>query len=211
MGKFSPTKQHGDCEEIANPSTAFGRRRRNWIDAHGSVPAGSGCRCVVRQQALHHSEARLPTSSRRAAGQVPQDRRPRPQAQGRSALRCSGRRHGRAEPQPIPLRLVRGCAAGQGLGARAAGRERARHESRGMVERAKFMKFGTTWVQLRERESGFLAPKRHQMKHLDFDLLIVRDQGVGGSNPLSPTNSNQLLRSGSTFGREKGFTQQGLH
>jgi hypothetical protein len=24
MGKFSPTKQHGDCEEIANPSTAFG-------------------------------------------------------------------------------------------------------------------------------------------------------------------------------------------
>ena len=25
------------------------------------------------------------------------------------------------------------------------------------------------------------------MKHLDFDLLLVRDQGVGGSNPLSPT------------------------
>jgi hypothetical protein len=25
------------------------------------------------------------------------------------------------------------------------------------------------------------------MKHLDFDLLLVRDQGVG-SNPLSPTN-----------------------
>jgi hypothetical protein len=40
MGKFSPTKLHGDCEEIANPSTAFGRRRRNWIDAHGSVPEG---------------------------------------------------------------------------------------------------------------------------------------------------------------------------
>jgi hypothetical protein len=29
MGKFSPTKQHGDCEEIANSSTAYGRRRRN--------------------------------------------------------------------------------------------------------------------------------------------------------------------------------------
>ena len=26
------------------------------------------------------------------------------------------------------------------------------------------------------------------MKHLDCDLLLVRDQGVGGSNPLSPTN-----------------------
>jgi hypothetical protein len=35
MGKFAPKKQHGDCEEIANPSTAYGRRRRNWIDAHG--------------------------------------------------------------------------------------------------------------------------------------------------------------------------------
>jgi hypothetical protein len=40
MGKFSPTKQHGVCEEIANTSTAYGRRRRNWIDAHGTVPAG---------------------------------------------------------------------------------------------------------------------------------------------------------------------------
>ena len=40
MGKFSPTKQLGDCEEIANPSTAYSRRRRNWIDAHGAVPAG---------------------------------------------------------------------------------------------------------------------------------------------------------------------------
>ena len=25
------------------------------------------------------------------------------------------------------------------------------------------------------------------MKHLDFDLRLVRDQGVGVSNPLSPT------------------------
>jgi hypothetical protein len=37
MGKFSATKQHGDCEEVANPSTAYGRRRRNWIEAHGSL------------------------------------------------------------------------------------------------------------------------------------------------------------------------------
>jgi hypothetical protein len=40
MGEFSPTTRNSDCEEIANPSTAYGRRRRNWIDAHGSVPAG---------------------------------------------------------------------------------------------------------------------------------------------------------------------------
>jgi hypothetical protein len=40
MGEFSPTTQNGDCEEIANLSTAFGRRRRNWIDARGSVPDG---------------------------------------------------------------------------------------------------------------------------------------------------------------------------
>jgi hypothetical protein len=39
MGEFSPTTRSGDCEEIANLSTAYGRRRRNWIDAHGSVPA----------------------------------------------------------------------------------------------------------------------------------------------------------------------------
>ena len=25
------------------------------------------------------------------------------------------------------------------------------------------------------------------MKHLDLDFHLVRDQGVGGSNPLSPT------------------------
>jgi hypothetical protein len=30
MGKFSPTKLNGDCEEVANPSTAYGRRRRNF-------------------------------------------------------------------------------------------------------------------------------------------------------------------------------------
>jgi hypothetical protein len=39
MGEFSPTTRKGDREEIANASTAYGRRRRNWINAHGSVPA----------------------------------------------------------------------------------------------------------------------------------------------------------------------------
>jgi hypothetical protein len=72
----------------------------------------------------------------RATGQVPQDRGPRSQAEGRSALRRSGHRHRREEPQPIPLRLVCRRAAGQGVGARAARRQRARHESRGMVEHA---------------------------------------------------------------------------
>jgi len=32
------------------------------------------------------------------------------------------------------------------------------------------------------------------MKHLDFDFLLVRDQGVGGSNPLSPTNVFKYLQ-----------------
>ena len=61
MGKFSPTKVIGDCEEIANPSTAYGRRRRNWIDAHGSVPPAqvvdASCgneHCI----ALRHSDLR---------------------------------------------------------------------------------------------------------------------------------------------------------
>ena len=40
MPEFSPVTPKGDCEEIANPSTAYGRRRRNWIDANGAVPAG---------------------------------------------------------------------------------------------------------------------------------------------------------------------------
>jgi hypothetical protein len=47
---------------------------------------------------------------------------------------------------------------------------------------------GTSSVQLRERKSGVLVPKRHQNEALGFLTLIVRDQGVGGSNPLSPTN-----------------------
>ena len=40
-----------------------------------------------------------------------------------------------------------------------------------------------------------MAPKRRQMKRLDCDLLLVRDQGVGGSNPLSPTISFNQLQS----------------
>ncbi len=62
MGEFSPTTRKGDCEEIANTSTAYGRRRRNWIDAHGSVPpaqvvdASCGNKHCI---ALRHSYLRL--------------------------------------------------------------------------------------------------------------------------------------------------------
>jgi hypothetical protein len=33
-----------------------------------------------------------------------------------------------------------------------------------------------------------LLPKRHPIKALGVFAFMVRDQGVGGSNPLSPTN-----------------------
>jgi hypothetical protein len=36
----------------------------------------------------------------------------------------------------------------------------------------RYYNFGITSVQLRERKDGFLAPKRHQMKHLDFLILL---------------------------------------
>jgi hypothetical protein len=36
--------------------------------------------------------------------------------------------------------------------------------------------FGTNSVQLRERKNGFLAPNRHQMKHLDFLILLLESR-----------------------------------
>ena len=38
------------------------------------------------------------------------------------------------------------------------------------------MEFGTNSVQLRERKNGSLAPKRHQMKHLDFLILLLESR-----------------------------------
>jgi hypothetical protein len=77
MGKFSPTKQHGDCEEIANPSTAFGRRRRNWIDAHGAVPEGqivdASCgnkHCITLKHAYLRPRAEQPGTYRKIADRV---------------------------------------------------------------------------------------------------------------------------------------------
>ena len=77
MGKFAPTKLRGDCEEIANPSTAYGRRQRNWIDAHGSVPAGqvvdASCgnnRCITLKHAYLRPRVEQPGKYRKIADRV---------------------------------------------------------------------------------------------------------------------------------------------
>jgi hypothetical protein len=77
MGKFSPTKLNGECEEIANPSTAYGRRRRNWIDAHGSVPASqvvdASCgnnRCITLKHAYLRPRVEQPGKYRKIADRV---------------------------------------------------------------------------------------------------------------------------------------------
>lgn len=77
MGKFSPTKQHGDCEEVSNPSTAFGRRRRNWIDAHSSVPVGqvvdASCgnpRCIALRHAYLRPRIEQPGKYRKIAARA---------------------------------------------------------------------------------------------------------------------------------------------
>jgi hypothetical protein len=77
MGEFSPTTRNRDCEEIANPSTAYGRRRRNWIDAHGSVPAGqvvdASCgnnRCITLKHAYLRPRVEQPGTYRKIADRV---------------------------------------------------------------------------------------------------------------------------------------------
>jgi len=77
MGKFLPTRQHGDCEEVANRSTAYGRRRRNWIDANGSVPAGqvvdASCgngHCIALKHAYLRSRVEQPGKYRKIADRV---------------------------------------------------------------------------------------------------------------------------------------------
>ena len=77
MRRCSPTKLNGDCEEIANPSTAFGRRRRNWIDAHGSVPEGqvvdASCgnkHCITLKHAYLRPRVEQPGTYRKIADRV---------------------------------------------------------------------------------------------------------------------------------------------
>jgi hypothetical protein len=77
MRRCSPTKLNGDCEEIANPSTAFGRRRRNWIDAHGSVSArqvvDASCgnkHCIALQHSYLRPRVEQPGKYRKIADRV---------------------------------------------------------------------------------------------------------------------------------------------
>jgi hypothetical protein len=39
-----------------------------------------------------------------------------------------------------------------------------------------FGEFGTNSVQLRERKNSFLVPKRRQVKHLDFLILLLESR-----------------------------------
>jgi hypothetical protein len=77
MAKFSPTKLNGDCEEIANPSTAYGRRRRNWIAAHGFVPPAqvvdASCgneHCIALQHSYLRPRVEQPRKYRKIAERV---------------------------------------------------------------------------------------------------------------------------------------------
>jgi hypothetical protein len=133
MGMFSPTKQHGDCEEIANPSTAYGRRRRNWIDAHGAVPSGqvvdASCgnqRCIALQHAYPRARIEQPGKYRKIADRVhglKVGQHFDVQGVGRDGRSRNRFRSGLY----AATRLDRVSVAG------AAGRERARYKNRGMV------------------------------------------------------------------------------
>ena len=54
-----------------------------------------------------------------------------------------------------------------------------------------FQSKSTDWLQLAQQQSLRIT-QVHQISPSVWNL--VRDQGVGGSNPLSPTNYFQLLR-----------------
>jgi hypothetical protein len=77
MGEFAPTRRRGNCEEIADPSTAYGRRRRNWVDAHGPVPDGqvvdASCgnrHCIALQHAFLRPRIEQPGRYRKIAERV---------------------------------------------------------------------------------------------------------------------------------------------
>ena len=66
-----------DCEEIANSSTAYGRRRRNWIDAHVSVPArqvvAASCgneHCIALRHSYLRPRIEQPRKYRKIADRV---------------------------------------------------------------------------------------------------------------------------------------------
>jgi hypothetical protein len=52
------------------------------------------------------------------------------------------------------------------------------------IQHCALWEFGTNSVQLRERKSGSLASMRHQMKHLDFLILLLESRrSIAVSNP----------------------------
>ena len=46
------------------------------------------------------------------------------------------------------------------------------------------------------------------LENWSSEAILVRDQGVGGSNPLSPTNSNQQLASSQSVGEIRGLPKR---
>jgi hypothetical protein len=77
MAEVSPTTRKGNCEEIENLSTAYGRRRRNWVDAHGAVPEGqvvdASCgnkRCIALRHAYLRPRIEQPGKYRKIADRV---------------------------------------------------------------------------------------------------------------------------------------------
>lgn len=77
FGFSQPTTRKGECEEVANSSTAYGRRRRNWIDTHGRVPPGqvvaASCEnehCIALRHAYLRPRVEQPGKYRKIAARV---------------------------------------------------------------------------------------------------------------------------------------------
>ena len=72
--------------------------------------------------------------------------------------------------------------------------------------------FGTNSVQLRERKNGSLAPKRHQMKHLDFLILLLESRrSVWGLQGFERDNVFYRVRKSSRNDTPKTLFARLLH
>jgi hypothetical protein len=76
-GQVLTNKATRRLREIANPSTAYGRRRRNWIDARGSVPEGkvvdASCEnehCIALKHAYLRPRVEQPGTYRKIADRL---------------------------------------------------------------------------------------------------------------------------------------------
>jgi hypothetical protein len=65
MGEFSPTTRNGDCEEIANPLTAFGRRPNQIVDA-----SCGNEHCIALRHAYLRPRVEQPGKYRKIADRV---------------------------------------------------------------------------------------------------------------------------------------------